>query len=141
MALSRRMTASALLLLFLLVATDMGATTVKVAEARDCLSQSHQFKGACLSSSNCAAVCRTSPRTSPRASATRRTTSASASARGPARPPARPALLASAETRPMIARSSVPLANELFFFCGELMSLYLFCWSVRPGSSVSRTSS
>ncbi|KAI5016889.1 hypothetical protein ZWY2020_037267 [Hordeum vulgare] len=53
------MAASALLLLLLLVATDMGATTVKVAEARDCLSQSHKFKGACLSSSNCAAVCRT----------------------------------------------------------------------------------
>ncbi|VAH13181.1 unnamed protein product [Triticum turgidum subsp. durum] len=51
------MTASALLLLFLLVATVMGATTTKV--ARDCLSQSHNFKGACLSSSNCAAVCRT----------------------------------------------------------------------------------
>ncbi|XP_048567940.1 defensin-like protein CAL1 [Triticum urartu] len=59
MALSRRMTASALLLLFLLVATEMGTTTTKVAEARDCLSQSHKFKGACLSSSNCAAVCRT----------------------------------------------------------------------------------
>ncbi|KAF6993284.1 hypothetical protein CFC21_010199 [Triticum aestivum] len=58
MALSRRMTASALLL-FLLVATEMGTTTVKVAEARNCLSQSHNFKGACLSSSNCAAVCRT----------------------------------------------------------------------------------
>ncbi|XP_037482819.1 defensin-like protein CAL1 [Triticum dicoccoides] len=60
MALSRRMTASALLLLFLLVATEMGTTTTtKLAEARDCLSQSHKFKGACLSSSNCAAVCRT----------------------------------------------------------------------------------
>ncbi|KAF6990036.1 hypothetical protein CFC21_007289 [Triticum aestivum] len=57
--LCRRMTASALLLLFLLVATEMGTTTVKVAEARDCLSQSHNFKGACLSSSNCTAVCRT----------------------------------------------------------------------------------
>ncbi|XBJ14397.1 hypothetical protein VPH35_006443 [Triticum aestivum] len=53
------MTASALLLLFLLVATEMGATMTKVAEARDCLSQSHNFKGACLSSSNCAAVCHT----------------------------------------------------------------------------------
>ncbi|EMS64594.1 Defensin Tm-AMP-D1.2 [Triticum urartu] len=38
---------------------EMGATTTKVAEARDCVSQSHNFKGACLSSSNCAAVCRT----------------------------------------------------------------------------------
>ncbi|KAF6987679.1 hypothetical protein CFC21_005301 [Triticum aestivum] len=59
MALSRRMAASALLLLVLLVATEMGATTTKVAEARDCLSQSFKFKGACLSSSNCAAVCHT----------------------------------------------------------------------------------
>ncbi|EMS64595.1 hypothetical protein TRIUR3_12505 [Triticum urartu] len=45
MALSRRMTASALLLLFLLVATEMGTTTTKVAEARDCLSQSHNMDG------------------------------------------------------------------------------------------------
>nr|ACV84380.1 defensin precursor [Triticum turgidum subsp. durum] len=59
MALSRRMAASALLLLVLLVATETGTTTTKVAEARDCLSQSFKFKGACLSSSNCAAVCRT----------------------------------------------------------------------------------
>nr|ACV84381.1 defensin precursor [Triticum turgidum subsp. durum] len=59
MALSRRMAPSALLLLVLLVATEMGATTTKVAEARDCVSQSHNFKGACLSSSNCPAVCRT----------------------------------------------------------------------------------
>ncbi|XP_048548726.1 defensin-like protein CAL1 [Triticum urartu] len=59
MALSRRRAPSALLLLVLLVATEMGATTTKVAEARDCVSQSHNFKGACLSSSNCAAVCRT----------------------------------------------------------------------------------
>ncbi|KAF6987680.1 hypothetical protein CFC21_005302 [Triticum aestivum] len=59
MAPSRRMAASALLLLVLLVATEIGATRTKVAEARDCLSQSHKFKGACLSSSNCAGVCRT----------------------------------------------------------------------------------
>ncbi|KAI5016888.1 defensin Tm-AMP-D1.2-like [Hordeum vulgare subsp. vulgare] len=60
MALSRRrMAASVLLVLVLLVATEMGATRVKMAGARDCVSQSHNFKGACLSSSNCAAVCRT----------------------------------------------------------------------------------
>ncbi|KAM3400097.1 hypothetical protein ACQJBY_005156 [Aegilops geniculata] len=59
MPLSRRMAASTLLLLVLLIATEMGATRTKVAEARDCLSQSFKFKGACLSSSNCAAVCRT----------------------------------------------------------------------------------
>ncbi|XBJ21700.1 hypothetical protein VPH35_000207 [Triticum aestivum] len=46
-----------LLLLLLLVATEMGTT--KVAEARTCLSQSHKFKGTCLSDSNCAGVCRT----------------------------------------------------------------------------------
>jgi hypothetical protein len=33
----------------------MGPATV--AEARHCLSQSHRFKGLCLSSSNCANVC------------------------------------------------------------------------------------
>nr|AUZ82771.1 defensin 4 [Avena sativa]AYU75325.1 defensin 4 [Avena sativa] len=50
--------ASALLLLFLVLAsTDMGPTTV--AEARTCISQSHNFKGACISSTNCASVCRT----------------------------------------------------------------------------------
>ncbi|KAK1595156.1 hypothetical protein QYE76_048230 [Lolium multiflorum] len=36
---------------------ELGTTTV--AEARTCLSQSHNFKGACLSSTNCASVCRT----------------------------------------------------------------------------------
>ncbi|KAF7000259.1 hypothetical protein CFC21_016198 [Triticum aestivum] len=59
MLLSGRMAASALLLLVLLVATEMGTPTRKVAEARDCLSKSHKFKGACLSSSNCASICRT----------------------------------------------------------------------------------
>ncbi|XP_047077348.1 defensin-like protein CAL1 [Lolium rigidum] len=57
MALSRRMAASALLLLVLLVATEMGTT--KVAEARHCLSQSHRFKGTCIRNSNCANVCMT----------------------------------------------------------------------------------
>ncbi|EMS52103.1 hypothetical protein CFC21_065065 [Triticum aestivum] len=59
MASTRRMAAApaVLLLLLLLVATEMG--TMKTAEARTCLSQSHKFKGTCLSNSNCAAVCRT----------------------------------------------------------------------------------
>ncbi|XP_021909666.1 defensin Ec-AMP-D2-like [Carica papaya] len=39
-------------LLLLLVATEIG-------EARTCESQSHRFKGACGSRSNCAAVCQT----------------------------------------------------------------------------------
>ncbi|KAF6992793.1 hypothetical protein CFC21_009754 [Triticum aestivum] len=50
-------TPAVLLLLLLLVATEMGTT--KVVEARTCLSQSHKFKGTCLSDSNCAGVCRT----------------------------------------------------------------------------------
>ncbi|KAM3405867.1 hypothetical protein ACQJBY_000099 [Aegilops geniculata] len=59
MASTRRMAAApaVLLLLLLLVATEMG--TMKTAEARTCLSQSHKFKGTCLSNSNCAGVCRT----------------------------------------------------------------------------------
>ncbi|PUZ76664.1 hypothetical protein GQ55_1G308900 [Panicum hallii var. hallii] len=57
MALSRRMAAPVLVFLLLLVATEMGPATV--AEARHCLSQSHHFKGLCMSSSNCANVCRT----------------------------------------------------------------------------------
>nr|AUZ82773.1 defensin 6 [Avena sativa] len=58
MAFSRRVAASALLLLLvLLVATEMGTT--KVAEARHCLSQSHRFKGPCVRSGNCANVCKT----------------------------------------------------------------------------------
>ncbi|XP_020172227.1 defensin Tk-AMP-D2 [Aegilops tauschii subsp. strangulata] len=59
MASPRRMAAApaVLLLLLLLVATEMG--TMKTAEARTCLSQSHKFKGTCLSNSNCAGVCRT----------------------------------------------------------------------------------
>ncbi|KAM3405878.1 hypothetical protein ACQJBY_000106 [Aegilops geniculata] len=53
----RAATPAVLLLLLLLVATEMG--TMKTAEARTCLSQSHKFKGTCLSDSNCAGVCRT----------------------------------------------------------------------------------
>ncbi|KAM3399952.1 hypothetical protein ACQJBY_005057 [Aegilops geniculata] len=54
---SRMAATPAVLLLLLLVATEMGTT--KVVEARTCLSQSHKFKGTCLSNSNCAGVCRT----------------------------------------------------------------------------------
>uniref|UniRef100_J3LF03 Knottins-like domain-containing protein n=2 Tax=Oryza brachyantha TaxID=4533 RepID=J3LF03_ORYBR len=57
MAPSRRMVASVFLLLAILVATEMGTT--QVAEARHCLSQSHRFKGMCVSSNNCANVCKT----------------------------------------------------------------------------------
>ncbi|KAF7102421.1 hypothetical protein CFC21_103561 [Triticum aestivum] len=55
----RMAAAPAILLLFLLllVATEMGTT--KTAEARTCESQSHKFKGACFSDTNCASVCRT----------------------------------------------------------------------------------
>ncbi|KAK1644807.1 hypothetical protein QYE76_062612 [Lolium multiflorum] len=54
---SRRVATSAalLLLLLLLLATELGTTTV--AEARTCISQSHSFRGACLSRTNCASVC------------------------------------------------------------------------------------
>ncbi|KAE9614523.1 hypothetical protein Lal_00012141 [Lupinus albus] len=41
--------------LLLLVATEMGPTMV--VEARTCESQSHRFKGACLSDTNCGSVC------------------------------------------------------------------------------------
>ncbi|KAK1684250.1 hypothetical protein QYE76_045098 [Lolium multiflorum] len=58
---SRRMVASALFVLLLLAATEMGTT--RVAEARHrhrhCESQSHRFRGACWSDSNCAHVCNT----------------------------------------------------------------------------------
>ncbi|KAK7262137.1 hypothetical protein RJT34_29698 [Clitoria ternatea] len=45
------------ILLLLLVATEMGPRMV--AEARECESQSHRFKGTCLSDTNCGSVCRT----------------------------------------------------------------------------------
>ncbi|KAF3432395.1 hypothetical protein FNV43_RR27135 [Rhamnella rubrinervis] len=43
--------------LLLLVATEMGP--IMVAEARTCESQSHKFKGPCVSKSNCAGICKT----------------------------------------------------------------------------------
>ncbi|KAL5554124.1 hypothetical protein UlMin_041525 [Ulmus minor] len=53
---SMRLVSTALVLLLLLVATEMGPN---VAEARTCESQSHKFKGACVQASNCANVCHT----------------------------------------------------------------------------------
>ncbi|GMN68918.1 hypothetical protein TIFTF001_037970 [Ficus carica] len=47
---------SMVFLLLLLVATGLGPN---VAEGRTCESQSHRFKGTCVSTSNCANVCRT----------------------------------------------------------------------------------
>ncbi|MQL41707.1 hypothetical protein EI012_27775, partial [Escherichia coli] len=42
--------------LLLLMATEIGPTIM--AEARNCESQSHRFKGKCLSDTNCASVCK-----------------------------------------------------------------------------------
>ncbi|XP_058737158.1 defensin Ec-AMP-D2-like [Vicia villosa] len=42
---------------FLLILVATGPNMV--AEARDCESQSHKFKGTCLSDTNCASVCKT----------------------------------------------------------------------------------
>ncbi|KAH9686995.1 Knot1 domain-containing protein [Citrus sinensis] len=47
---------STVLLVLLLLASEMGP---RAAEARICESQSHRFKGPCVSKSNCAAVCQT----------------------------------------------------------------------------------
>ncbi|CAL5214668.1 unnamed protein product [Lathyrus oleraceus] len=47
-------TLSFLFMLFLLLAADF---TVKTAEARKCVSQSHRFHGPCLRDSNCVTVC------------------------------------------------------------------------------------
>ncbi|GJN02312.1 hypothetical protein PR202_ga19651 [Eleusine coracana subsp. coracana] len=56
-SISRRTVASVLFFVLLLLASEMG--TMKVAEARDCVSQSHRFKGGCVSSNNCHHVCQT----------------------------------------------------------------------------------
>ncbi|KAK2991641.1 hypothetical protein RJ640_000280 [Escallonia rubra] len=46
---------SLVFVLMVLMASDMGLVT----EARTCLSQSHRFKGTCVSETNCASVCHT----------------------------------------------------------------------------------
>ncbi|XP_050215294.1 defensin-like protein [Mercurialis annua] len=51
-----RLLSNILLLLLLLLASEMGA---KVTEGRTCYSQSHQFKGVCYRTRNCASVCLT----------------------------------------------------------------------------------
>ncbi|XP_028793533.1 defensin-like protein [Neltuma alba] len=56
MAKSVPLVSTIFVLLLLLVATEMGPMA---AEARTCESQSHRFKGTCLSKSNCASVCQT----------------------------------------------------------------------------------
>ncbi|GAB4858635.1 hypothetical protein Ancab_010108, partial [Ancistrocladus abbreviatus] len=53
---SLRLISAALLLVLLVTATGLGP---QAAEARTCESQSHNFKGLCLSDSNCANVCQT----------------------------------------------------------------------------------
>ncbi|XP_022726904.1 defensin-like protein 1 [Durio zibethinus] len=53
---SIRLFSAAFLLLLFLLTTEMGAISV---EGRTCESQSHRFKGACVSENNCAAVCQT----------------------------------------------------------------------------------
>ncbi|KAK3154681.1 hypothetical protein QOZ80_2BG0193820 [Eleusine coracana subsp. coracana] len=58
MAPAPRMAAPVLFLLLVLIATEMGRTAGDE-EGRYCLSQSHKFKGMCLSSNNCEKVCAT----------------------------------------------------------------------------------
>ncbi|XP_050230353.2 defensin-like protein 2 [Mercurialis annua] len=50
-----RLFSTVFLVILLLLATGMGP---EVAEARTCESQSHKFKGTCVSRSNCANVCK-----------------------------------------------------------------------------------
>ncbi|CAN4103549.1 unnamed protein product [Withania somnifera] len=49
--------ATVLFLAMLVMSTGMGP--MKTAEARTCESQSHHFKGPCVSDRNCASVCQT----------------------------------------------------------------------------------
>ncbi|XP_057956725.1 defensin-like protein [Malania oleifera] len=53
---SMKLFSTIFLVLLLLMATEMGT---EVAEGRTCESQSHKFKGTCLSDTNCASVCHT----------------------------------------------------------------------------------
>nr|AFW90621.1 protease inhibitor-related protein [Solanum tuberosum]AIT42151.1 defensin-like protein [Solanum tuberosum] len=57
MALSMRFFATFFLLAMLVMATEMGP--MRIAEARNCESLSHRFKGPCTRDSNCASVCET----------------------------------------------------------------------------------
>ncbi|KFK33427.1 hypothetical protein AALP_AA5G011600 [Arabis alpina] len=54
MKLSMRLISAVLIMFMIFVATGMGPVTV---EARTCESQSHRFKGTCVSDTNCANVC------------------------------------------------------------------------------------
>ncbi|PWA96134.1 Defensin SD2 [Artemisia annua] len=54
---SMKMFATLLLLVMCLLANEMGGPMV--VEGRTCLSQSHKFKGPCVSDTNCASVCKT----------------------------------------------------------------------------------
>ncbi|WVZ86439.1 hypothetical protein U9M48_033218 [Paspalum notatum var. saurae] len=56
---SRRIVVPVLLVALLLLAASSELGTTRVAEARHCVSQSHKFKGSCMSSSNCENVCKT----------------------------------------------------------------------------------
>ncbi|WOH13228.1 hypothetical protein DCAR_0832737 [Daucus carota subsp. sativus] len=53
MALSLRLFSALFMAVMLLMANGMG-----IAEGRTCESQSHKFKGTCVSRSNCANVCK-----------------------------------------------------------------------------------
>ncbi|NP_001234872.2 gamma-thionin precursor [Solanum lycopersicum] len=55
MANSMRLFATMLLLAMLVMATG----PMRIVEARTCESQSHRFKGPCVSEKNCASVCET----------------------------------------------------------------------------------
>ncbi|PWA67554.1 Defensin SD2 [Artemisia annua] len=56
MRLSMRMFATLLLVVMCLLTNEMGGPIV--VEGRTCLSQSHKFKGPCVSETNCASVCK-----------------------------------------------------------------------------------
>ncbi|MCE2055540.1 hypothetical protein HAX54_042847 [Datura stramonium] len=49
--------ATVFLLAMLVMVTEIGP--MRIAEARTCESQSHRFKGTCVSEKNCASVCET----------------------------------------------------------------------------------